>query len=100
MEIGWIETPARRRVPRLVCQGCAIDVYVTCASRGFTVHAYKSLVEQYAELERVSLRDFRRRCLEHQFALVQEMAKGSRSDTARYRDFEAHLSTLLRNNPE
>lgn len=92
-DIGWIETPLRKREPRFICLGCCEDIYSTCATDSFTDHPYRDIVEQAAAREGYDVNVFRKICVEHQLQVIRE--RKQHESHPEYDERERHLTRLL-----
>jgi len=87
-DIGWVETPLRSRSPRYICDGCAIDVYSTCARDDFETHPYKDIVREVAAMEGIPLDVFRRICVQDQVEIINsQLQKADSPDVQRRRNY-------------
>jgi hypothetical protein len=79
---AWVIVPYLRDPPKLVCSGCAYEIYDACGNEDFEHDVDRELVEEIAASQGMSVRVFRLACLRHQVSVMEKRGCTNREQRA------------------
>ncbi len=70
-DTGWIRLDYRRSRANWVCVGCCIDIFSTVTDDDFDSNPYRSVVEEAAMSENMTVDEYRERALRYQLMEIE-----------------------------
>ena len=71
-DTGWIQLDYRRSRSNWVCMGCCIDIFSTVTDDEFESNPYRSVVEEAAMSENMTVDEYRAQALRFQMAEIEK----------------------------